>query len=88
MSASVDVLEVLDRATGQARMVAGLAGDPQARKLLQDLASIRNAVADLLDFVRASTCHCSASTQLSSGQTLPAIICARCDALSRTGGAA
>ncbi|MCS3807844.1 hypothetical protein [Xanthomonas sp. 4461] len=52
MSASVDVLEVLDRANGQARMVAGLAGDPKARELLQDLASARDAVADLLDAAR------------------------------------
>ncbi|KLC64090.1 hypothetical protein GEV893_16630 [Xanthomonas perforans] len=40
---------VLDRATGQARTVAGLAGDPHARKLLHDLASTRDAVADLFE---------------------------------------
>ncbi|MBB3806377.1 hypothetical protein FHR51_002529 [Xanthomonas arboricola] len=88
MSAPVDVMDVLDRATGQARTVAGLAGDPHARRLLQDLASTRDAVAELIDFVRATPCHCSASTRLSSGQPLPAIVCPRCDALARAGGAA
>uniref|UniRef100_UPI003F7D4E71 hypothetical protein n=1 Tax=Xanthomonas sp. 0924 TaxID=2835534 RepID=UPI003F7D4E71 len=49
MSAPVDALTVLDRATGQTRTVAGLAGDPQARKLLQDLAATRDAVANLFE---------------------------------------
>lgn len=49
MSAPVDVMEVFARAEGQARMVAGLAGDPRARQLLKDLAAARAAVAELVD---------------------------------------
>lgn len=49
MSAPVDVLAVFARAEGQARMVAGLAGDPRARQLLKDLASARAAVAELIE---------------------------------------
>lgn len=49
MSASVDVLAVLDRASGMARTVAGLSGDPKARKLLQELASTRDAVSELIE---------------------------------------
>lgn len=46
---NVDVLAVFARAEGQARMVAGLAGDPRARQLLEDLASARAAVAELIE---------------------------------------
>ncbi|MCF8799217.1 hypothetical protein [Xanthomonas campestris] len=74
---SVNVLAVIDN-------YIDLDSPPQ----VATLADARVAVAELLDFVRASSCHCSPSTQLSSGQTLPAIICARCDALARASGAA
>ncbi|MEB1134256.1 hypothetical protein VDP36_07260 [Xanthomonas campestris pv. campestris] len=74
MSAPVDALTVLDRATGQTRRVAGLAGDPQARKLLQDLAATRCAVADLFEKGRqlsADLEHAIAIANVSSPETVP-----------------
>lgn len=40
----IDVMEVLARAAGQARMVAGLADDPRARQLLMDLAAAHSEI--------------------------------------------
>ncbi|MEB1099656.1 hypothetical protein VDP44_10710 [Xanthomonas campestris pv. campestris] len=74
MTAPIDALTVLDRANGQARMVAGLAGDPQARKLLQDLATTRDAVADVFEKGRQLSAHLEHSiaiANVSSPETVP-----------------
>ncbi|WP_313253264.1 hypothetical protein [Stenotrophomonas sp.] len=47
------MLDVFARAEGQARMFAGLAGDPQAKRLLKDLAEANTAVAELLEAAEA-----------------------------------
>lgn len=49
----VDVLDVFARAEGQACTFAALAGDPQAKRLLKDLAEANAAVAELLEAAEA-----------------------------------
>ena len=50
----VDVLDAITRAEGQARMLAGLAGDPHANRLLKDLAEARAAFAELIEPLKAA----------------------------------
>lgn len=51
--AAVDVSGVFARAEGQARMFAGLAGDPRARQLVRDLVEASHAVAELIEAVES-----------------------------------
>jgi hypothetical protein len=44
-------------------------------------------VAELIGHVRAGPCNCVEPTELTSGAVLPAYTCARCETLTRCGGA-
>lgn len=52
---------------------------------VQRMVPIISGASALLDFVRASECCCTRATALSTGVTLPAYQCARCDALAQAG---
>ncbi|WP_293705990.1 hypothetical protein [Stenotrophomonas sp. UBA7606] len=86
----VDVLDAITRAEGQARMLAGLAGDPHANRLLKDLAEARAAIAELIEAdeeVDEAEAECAKYPGEGSSRWLANAKARRATALSRVRGA-